>query len=56
MQDQLPDKTESQGTQRTSLYYPQVTLHRPINLSDEVGSKLGRAVACSEPTSAFGSD
>ena len=30
--------------------------NRPINLSDEAGSKLGRAVACSGPTSAFGSD
>jgi hypothetical protein len=47
---------ESQGPRRTILYYPQVALHRQIAVLDEAGSRLGRVVACSGPTGAFGLD
>ena len=47
---------ESQGPRRTSLYYPRVTLHQQIAVSFEAGFRLGRAVACSGSTSAFGFD
>ena len=50
----LPPRSKRKS--RTSLYYPQVTLHRAITLSDEAGSRMGRAVVGCGPTPVFGLD